>query len=145
MLFITELPSMATMPPSARRFAGFSERTTDSPAPRMNWPNSEIHGVVERIRSIVHPRKFTSWPPKLVISSQSFSRSGTSPGIIRVNRISYSPSQISGSVVGSQSQTMLFSCLPVSSPIRTRPSSRTARLSGPARLFTSHSYVAEDV
>ena len=33
---------------------------------------------------------------------------------------------------------MLFWCLPVSSPTSTRPSSSTARLSGPAMLFELH-------
>ncbi len=98
----------------------------------------ETHGSVERIRSMVQPARLTGESPVLAISSQSLSLSGTSAGMIRVNFSVYSPSHSTGSTGGFHSHTMLFWCLPVSSPTSTRPSSSTARLSGPAMLFASH-------
>ena len=139
MLFRMTLPSSAAMPPSARRLAGFSVNTTDSPAAMVNSFTTDIQGSLERMRSMVHPSRLTAVSPILVISNQSLSRSGTSAGMIRVNFRLYAPSHSSGSTGGSHSQSMLLSCFPVSSATRTLPSSRTARLSGPAILLTSHS------
>ena len=138
MLLSATLPSSATMPPSASRLGGFSVSTTDAPASMVRSLTVDIQGSVERIRSMVQPAMLTGELPILVISSQSLSLSGTSAGMIRVNFSVYSPSHSTGSTGGFHSQTMLFWCLPVSSPTRTRPSSSTARLSGPARLFASH-------
>ena len=85
MLSRTTLPSSAAIPPSARRLAGFSVRTTDAPASMTNSFTMEVQGSPDRMRSMVHPAKLTAVSPVLVISSQSLSLSGTSAGMIRVN------------------------------------------------------------
>ena len=138
MLFSTTLPSRASMPPSASRLAGFSVSTTDAPASIVRSLTIDTQGSVERMRSMVQPARSTTESPVLVNSNQSLSLSGTSAGMMRVNFTSYSPSHSVGSTGGSQSHSMLLSCLPVSSATRTLPSSSTARLSGPAIRFGSH-------
>ncbi|RZD34254.1 MAG: hypothetical protein CXT72_06515 [Methanobacteriota archaeon] len=62
-------PSWATIPPSSRRFAGFSVRTNDWPAPRVNSLKFEIHGSDDLILSIVQSPSSTSTLPKFVIST----------------------------------------------------------------------------
>ena len=90
-LFITTFPSMADMPPSKNRLSGFSVRTIDPPAGINSSLNVDIQGVVDLMRSMVQPVKFTTSLPKLLNSNQSLSRLGTSPGIRRVNLTSYFP------------------------------------------------------
>ena len=134
---MTTFPSIATIPPSDNRLFGFSVNTTEAPAGITNSLNVEIQGVVDLILSIVQPVRLISSSPVFVNSNQSLSLFGTSPGIILVNFTSYSLSQSDGSAGGCQCQSMLFSCFPVSSAIKRLPSLSTARLSGPAILFTS--------
>ena len=114
-----------------------SVNTTEAPAGITNSLNVEIQGVVDLILSIVQPVRLISSSSVFVNSNQSLSLFGTSPGIILVNFTLCSLFQSDGSVGGCQCQSMLFSCLPVSSAINRLPSLSTARLSGPAILFIS--------
>ena len=136
-LSIAIFPSIAIIPPSENRLLGFSVKTTEPPAGITNSLNVEIQGVVDLILSIVQPVRLISSSSVFVNSNQSLSLFGTSPGIILVNFTLYSLFQSDGSAGGCQCQSMLFSCLPVSSAINRLPSLSTARLSGPAILFIS--------